>query len=67
MSPNDPSTKQDVEAAIQALLPGFYGYSKNNDARVYQAEINEAVLRTRMSTLEPCLTEVERGLNTPSQ
>ena len=47
------------------LLQAFYGYAKSNDGRVLEVEANEAVLRTRLSTLESRVMEVERRLNTP--
>jgi hypothetical protein len=45
------------------LLQAFYGYAKSNDGRVLEVEANEAVLRTRVATLESRLMEVERRLN----
>ena len=77
---NHPATKQDVQTAVQEakdelleamrgietkLLQAFYGYAKSNDGRVLEVEANEAVLRTRMATLESRVMEVERRLNIP--
>ena len=47
------------------LLQAFYGYAKSNDGRVLEVETNEAILRTRLATLESRVTEVERRINTP--
>ena len=47
------------------LLHAFYGYAKSNDGRVLEVEANEAVLRTRVATLESRVMEVERRLNIP--
>ena len=47
------------------LLNAFYGYAKSNDGRVLEVEANEAVLRTRVATLESRVMEVERRLNIP--
>ena len=47
------------------LLQAFYGYAKSNDTRVLEVEANEAVLRSRVSTIESRLTEVEKRLNIP--
>ena len=75
---NEPATKQDVKNAIDAakdelleamrgietkLLQAFYGYAKSNDSRVLEVEANEAILRTRLATLESRVMEVERRLN----
>ena len=50
------------------LLQAFYGYAKSNDGRVLEVEANEAVLRTRVATLESRVMEVERRLNiSPTQ
>jgi hypothetical protein len=77
---NQPATKQDVQTAVQEakdelleamrgietkLLQAFYGYAKSNDGRVLEVEANEAVLRTRVATLESRVMEVERRLNIP--
>jgi hypothetical protein len=73
---NQPATKQDVQEAKDELMEGmrgietklleaFCGYAKSNDGRVLEVEANEAVLRTRLATLESRLTEVERRLKTP--
>ena len=53
---------RDVETK---LLNAFCGYAKTNDGRVLEVEANEAVLRTRMATLESRVMEVERRLNIP--
>ena len=45
------------------LLQAFYGYAKTNDTRVLEVEANEAILRTRLATLESRVMEVERRLN----
>jgi hypothetical protein len=45
------------------LLQAFYGYAKSNDSRVLEVEANEAILRTRLATLESRVMEVERRLN----
>ena len=55
-------TMRDIEAK---LLQAFYGYAKSNDSRVLEVEANEAVLRTRVATLESRIMEVERRLNIP--
>jgi hypothetical protein len=47
------------------LLQAFYGYAKSNDGRVLEVEANEAILRTRLATLESRVMEVERRLNIP--
>jgi hypothetical protein len=73
---NAPATKGDIadseERVIERLrdietklLNAFYGYAKTNDGRVLEVEGNEAVLRTRMATLESRVMEVERRLNIP--
>jgi hypothetical protein len=49
------------------LLNAFYGYAKSNDRRVLETEGNEAVLRSRLATLETRLTDVEHRLNMPPQ
>jgi hypothetical protein len=49
------------------LLNAFYGYAKSNDKRVLETEGNEAVLRSRVATLETRLTDVEHRLNMPPQ
>ena len=75
---DQPATKRDVETSIDAakdelleamrgietkLLQAFYGYAKSNDSRVLEVEANEAILRTRLATLESRVMEVERRLN----
>ena len=55
---------RDVETK---LLNAFYGYAKSNDKRVLEAEGNEAVLRSRLATLETRVTEIEGRLNMPPQ
>ena len=55
-------TMRDIETK---LLQAFYGYAKSNDHRVLEVEANEAVLRTRVATLESRIMEVERRLNIP--
>jgi predicted metal-dependent phosphoesterase TrpH len=55
-------TMRDIETK---LLHAFYGYAKTNDARVFEVEANESILRTRLATLESRIMEVERRLNTP--
>jgi len=77
---NQPATRQEVEMAVTAakdelleamcgietkLLQAFYGYAKSNDGRVLEVEANEAVLRTRVATLESRLMDIERRLNMP--
>ena len=49
------------------LLNAFYGYAKSNDKRVLETEANEAVLRSRVATLETRITEIEQRLNMPPQ
>ncbi len=49
------------------LLNAFYGYAKSNDRRVLETEGNEAVLRSRLATLETRITEIEGRLNMPPQ
>jgi hypothetical protein len=75
---DQPATKRDVKTAVDAakdelleamrgietkLLQAFYGYAKTNDTRVLEVEANEAILRTRLATLESRVMEVERRLN----
>ena len=55
---------RDVETK---LLNAFYGYAKSNDKRVLEAEGNEAILRSRLATLETRVTEIEGRLNMPPQ
>jgi hypothetical protein len=69
-----PATKGDVADIMEALrdietklLNAFYGYAKSNDKRVLETEGNEAVLRSRIATLETRLTDVEHRLNMPPQ
>jgi hypothetical protein len=71
---NAPATKGDIADIMEALrdietklLNPFYGYAKSNDKRVLEAEGNEAVLRSRLATLETRLTDVEHRLNMPPQ
>ena len=49
------------------LLNAFDGYAKSNDKRVLETEANEAVLRSRVATLETRITEIEQRLNMPPQ
>ena len=51
---------RDVETK---LLSAFYGYAKSNDRRVLEVEGNEAILRSRLATLETRVTEIEGRLN----
>jgi len=53
---------RDVETK---LLNAFYGYAKSNDKRVLEVEGNEAVLRSRLATLETRVTDIEGRLNIP--
>ena len=55
---------RDVETK---LLNAFYGYAKSNDKRVLETEGNEAVLRSRLATLETRVTKIEGRLNMPPQ
>ena len=75
---NAPATKGDIadsEDRVKErlrdietkLLNAFYGYAKSNDKRVLETEGNEAVLRSRLATLETRLTDVEHRLNMPPQ
>jgi hypothetical protein len=71
---NAPATKGDIADIMEALrdvetklLNAFYGYAKSNDKRVLETEGNEAVLRSRVATLETRLTDVEHRLNMPPQ
>jgi hypothetical protein len=75
---NAPATKGDVTDSEDRvlerlrdietkLLNAFYGYAKSNDKRVLETEGNEAVLRSRLATLETRLTDVEHRLNMPPQ
>ena len=75
---NAPATKGDIadsENRVKErlrdietkLLNAFYGYAKSNDKRVLETEGNEAVLRSRLATLETRLTDVEHRLNMPPQ
>jgi hypothetical protein len=75
---NAPATKGDVADSEDRvmerlrdietkLLNAFYGYAKSNDRRVLETEGNEAVLRSRLATLETRLTDVEHRLNMPPQ
>jgi hypothetical protein len=47
------------------LLQGFYNYAESNQKRVTGAEEENAVLKSRLATLEMRLTEVEKRLNMP--
>jgi hypothetical protein len=59
---------QAVEDLVETkLLNAFYGYAKSNDRRVLEVEGNEAVLRSRLATLETRVTEIEGRLNMPPQ
>jgi hypothetical protein len=69
---NAPATKGDILDVLEAvrdietkLLSAFYGYAKSNDKRVLEVEGNEAVLRSRVATLETRVTDLEQRLNTP--
>jgi hypothetical protein len=73
---NAPATKGDIADSEDRvmerlrdietkLLQAFYGYAKSNDQRVLEVEGNEAVLRSRLATLENRLTDVEHRLNMP--
>jgi hypothetical protein len=69
---NAPATKGDILDILEAvrdvetkLLNAFYGYAKSNDKRVLEVEGNEAVLRSRVATLETRVTDLEQRLNTP--
>jgi len=66
-----PVTKAELKDALgdseTKLLQGFYGSAKSNDKRVLEAEANEAMLRSRVATLETRLTEIEHRLNLPPQ
>lgn len=75
---NAPATKGDIADSEDRvmerlrdietkLLNAFYGYAKSNDRRVLETEGNEAVLRSRLATLETRLTDVEHRLNMPPQ
>jgi hypothetical protein len=75
---NAPATKGDIADSEERvmerlrdietkLLNAFYGYAKSNDKRVLETEGNEAVLRSRLATLETRLTDVEHRLNMPPQ
>jgi hypothetical protein len=75
---NAPATKGDIADSEDRvmerlrdidtkLLNAFYGYAKSNDKRVLETEGNEAVLRSRLATLETRLTDVEHRLNMPPQ
>ena len=69
---NAPATKGDILDVLETLrdietklLGAFYGYAKSNDKRVLEVEGNEAVLRSRVATLETRVTDLEQRLNTP--
>ena len=71
---NAPATKGDIADILEAvrdvetkLLKAFHGYARSNDKRVLETEANEAVLRSRVATLETRVTEVEQRLNLPPQ
>ena len=75
---NAPATKGDIADSEERvmerlrdietkLLNAFYGYAKSNDKRVLETEGNEAVLRSRLATLETRPTDVEHRLNMPPQ
>jgi hypothetical protein len=71
---NAPATKGDIADIMEALrdietklLNAFYGYAKSNDRRMLVIEGNQAVLRSRLATLETRLTDVEHRLNMPPQ
>jgi hypothetical protein len=73
-SGHEPATKQDIADVLEAvrgietkLLTAFYAYAKSNDKRVLETEGNEAVLRSRVATLETRVTDLEQRLNAPQQ
>jgi len=47
------------------LLKAFYSYAQGNNKRVAELEGNEGAFRSRLSTIEDRLLEVERRLNFP--
>ena len=49
------------------LLQAFYTYAESNQKRVAAIEMESAGLKSRLSTIEDRLTEVEKRLNMPPQ
>ena len=47
------------------LLQAFYTYAESNQKRVAAIETESAGLKSRLSTIEERLTEVEKRLNMP--
>ena len=49
------------------LLQAFYTYAESNQKRMTAIEMESAGLKSRVSTIEERLTEVEKRLNMPPQ
>jgi predicted nucleic acid-binding Zn-ribbon protein len=49
------------------LLQAFYTYAESNQKRVASIEMESAGLKSRLSTIEDRLTDVEKRLNMPPQ
>ena len=49
------------------LLQAFYTYAESNQKRVAAIEMESAGLKSRLSTIEDRLTDVEKRLNMPPQ
>ena len=49
------------------LLQAFYTYAESNQKRVAAIEMDTAGLKSRLSTIEDRLTDVEKRLNMPPQ
>ncbi len=57
-------TMRDVQTEI---LKAFYGFAETNSKRLIEIEGNENALRSRVTTLENRVLELERRLNMPPQ
>jgi hypothetical protein len=47
------------------LLTAFYAFAESNQKRLLQAEASDAILISRVASLETRLTDVEKRLNMP--
>ena len=54
-----------VRDAETRILQAFYGFTESSKKRMGQMEVSDAVLVSRLGTLEDRLTEVEKRLNIP--
>lgn len=73
---DNPATKRDLQGledrlieritdSETRLLKAFYNFAESNNKRIAVLEGNEAAIRSRLSTIEDRLLEVERRLNMP--